>query len=324
MVDVRAPQIAGGLVVPGTDIDDSVWGDRPRGLTAGYTFEQGSGCARDPMDSVMSCTGCTIASQLNRERINTLVRPVGQGVWVRRFHEAGDASTRLVCFPHAGGSASYFFRLSAALSPEFNVCAIQYPGRQDRRSEPFVETIDDLADCIYAALNPVIDGPVAFFGHSMGAVVAFEVARRFEQRAQITPTTVFVSAWRGPSRLGDETIQLGDDADLVKKMCELGGTDPRLLGNKEMREMVLPAFRNDVWALERYTPSPDVRISAPIVVMTAVDDPSTTMEDAMAWHEHTSGGGTTHTFDGGHFYLERHAHRVITVIAETLRGRTPT
>jgi surfactin synthase thioesterase subunit len=245
-------------------------------------------------------------------------------VWVRRFHEAGNACTRLVCFPHAGGSASYFFRLSAALSPEFNVCAIQYPGRQDRRNEPFVETIDDLADCIYAALNPVIDGPVALFGHSMGAVVAFEVARRFEERAQITPTTVFVSARRGPSRLGDEAMQLGDDADLVEKMCELGGTDPRLLSDPGVLEMILPAFRNDVRALEQYWQSPNVRISAPIVVMTAVDDPWTTMEDAMAWHEHTSGSGTTHTFDGGHFYLERHAHRVSTVIAETLRGRTPT
>src|SRR4051794_26651503 len=100
-----------------------------------------------------------------------------QRLWVRRFHDAGDAGARLVCFPHAGGSASYFFRLSAALSPEFDVCAIQYPGRQDRYSEPFVETIDDLADRIYAALNPGIDGPVAFYGHSMGAVLAFEVAR---------------------------------------------------------------------------------------------------------------------------------------------------
>lgn len=250
--------------------------------------------------------------------------PVAQGGWVRRFHEAGNSCTRLVCFPHAGGSANYFFRLSAALSPEFNVCAIQYPGRQDRRSEPFVETIDDLADRIYTALNPMIDGPVALFGHSMGAVLAFEVARRFEQAAQITPTTVFVSARRAPSRLGDEAIQLGDDAGLVQQMRKLGGTDPRLLSDPEVLEMVLPAFRNDVRALEQYRQGPEVRISAPIVVMTAVDDPWTTVEDAMAWHEHTSGGSAIHTFDGGHFYLEQHAHRVITVITEALHGHTPT
>jgi surfactin synthase thioesterase subunit len=250
------------------------------------------------------------------------VTPMQQRLWVRRFHDAGDAGARLVCFPHAGGSASYFFRLSAALSPEFDVCAIQYPGRQDRYSEPFVETIDDLADRIYAALNPGIDGPVAFYGHSMGAVLAFEVARRFDELGQIKPTAVFVSGRRAPSRLGGEVIQLRDDADVVAQMRKLGGTDPRLLADPDMLEMVLPAFRNDVRALEQYRRGVEVRISAPIVVMTAVDDPATTVEDAMAWHEHTIAGGATHTFDGGHFYLERHADRVTTVIAEALRGHT--
>jgi surfactin synthase thioesterase subunit len=250
------------------------------------------------------------------------VKPVEQGLWVRRFHEAGNDCTRLVCFPHAGGSASYFFRLSAALSPDFNVCAIQYPGRQDRRSEPLVETIDELADRIYAALKPVIDGPVALFGHSMGAVLAFEVARRFEELGQIKPTTVFVSARQAPSRFRDKAIQLGDDVRLIAQMRKLGGTDPRLLADAKMLEMVLPAFRNDVRAVEQYRRGPEVRISAPIVVMTAVDDPSTTVDDAMAWHEHTSAGAAIHTFDGGHFYLEQHAHRVTTVITENLRGPT--
>ena len=251
------------------------------------------------------------------------MKPVEHGLWVRRFHDAGNACTRLVCFPHAGGSASYFFRLSAALSPDVDVCAIQYPGRQDRRSEPFVATIDEYADRIYSALNSVIDGPVAFFGHSMGAVLAFEVARRFEESAHIKPTTVFVSARRAPSRFGDKAIQLGDDAGLVEKMRKLGGTDPRLLSDPEVLEMVLPPFRNDVRAVEQYRRGPEVRISAPIVVMTAVDDPWTTVDDVVAWHEHTSGGGATHTFDGGHFYLQQHAHRVVTVITDALRGHSP-
>jgi surfactin synthase thioesterase subunit len=251
-----------------------------------------------------------------------LVTPLQQRLWVRCFHDAGNARTRLVCFPHAGGSASYFFRLSAAMSPEVNVCAIQYPGRQDRSREPFVETIEELADRIYAALHPGIDGPVAFFGHSMGAVLAFEVARRFEELARIRPTTVFASGRRAPSALGGEVIRLRDDADVVQQMRKLGGTDPRLLNDPDMLDMVLPAFRNDVRALEQYRRGVEVQISAPIVVMTAVDDPATTVEEAMAWHEHTTGGGATHTFDGGHFYLERHADRVTTVIADALRGHS--
>jgi len=100
-----------------------------------------------------------------------------------------------------------------------------------------------------------------------------------------------------------EAVRLRDDADVVKQMRKLGGTDPRLLNDPDMLTLVLPSFRNDVRALEQYRRGPGVRISGPIVVMTAVDDPATTVEDAMAWHEHTTAGGATHTLDGGHLFL---------------------
>lgn len=242
-----------------------------------------------------------------------------QGSWVRRFHEAADARAQLVCFPHAGGSASYFFPVSAALSPEFDVRVIQYPGRQDRRREPFVATVEAMADHAYAALTSVIDRPVALFGHSMGAQLAFEVACRFEQLAGITPATVFVSASRAPSRFRGGLGQLGDDAAVVEQMRKLGGTDPRVFDDAELLQMALPAFRNDFRATEQYRRGTDVQIRAPLVVMTAVDDPRTTVDEATAWRDHTSGGTALHTFHGGHFFLERHASRVIGLIVETLR-----
>lgn len=84
-------------------------------------------------------------------------------------------------------------------------------------------------------------------------------------------------------------------------MRKLGGTHPRPLADADVLEMVLPAFRNDVRAVEHYWRGPKVRINAPIVVLTAVDDPWTTMDDAKAWQEHTAGGGAVHTFERGHF-----------------------
>src|SRR5262249_29653456 len=99
-------------------------------------------------------------------------------LWVRRFHPAPSAGSRLVCLPHAGGSASYFLPISRGLSPQVEVLAVQYPGRQDRRAEPCIEDVGGLADQITASLQPWIDRPVALFGHSMGAILGFEVALR--------------------------------------------------------------------------------------------------------------------------------------------------
>jgi len=238
--------------------------------------------------------------------------------WIRNFNPAPDADTRLVCFPHAGGSASYYFPLSRALSPEFDVYAVQYPGRQDRYKEPFVETIDELADQVTAELAAVPDGRVAFFGHSMGAVLAFEVTRRLERAGARTPVIVFASGSRAPSRYGDER-EHKDDGALIDVMRDLGGTDPRVLDNAEMLETFLPAFRNDYRALQAYHRPTDVGIGAPVIVMTATDDPKTSVADASAWHEHTAAGGEVHTFAGGHFYLEKQPQAVIDVIARTLR-----
>ncbi len=247
-----------------------------------------------------------------------MTAPPQRSRWLRNFHPAPTARVRLVCFPHAGGSASYYFPLSVALSPEFEVYGVQYPGRQDRHSEPFVESIDELADEVFAALGTLPAAPTAFFGHSMGAVLAFEVARRSESIEGRRPVTVFASGSRAPSRYGDER-EYKDDRALVDVMRELGGTDPRVLGDPELLSTFLPAFRNDYRALQDYHRGTDVGISAPIVVMTASDDPKTSEAAARAWHEHTTGGGDFHTFTGGHFFLEKQPQKVIEVVARTLR-----
>ena len=249
-----------------------------------------------------------------------MTTPSEHNPWIRNFHPAPDAHTKLVCFPHAGGSASYFFPLSKALAPEFDVYVVQYPGHQDRYKEPFIDNIDGMADEAFSVLEPLTETPVALFGHSMGAVLAFEVARRMETSTGRLPAQVFVSGSRAPSRYDREANEGGDDAALVGEMRKLGGTDPRVLNNPDMLATILPAFRNDYRALQRYHRGTEVGIGAPVVVMAATDDPKSSVTDARAWLEHTSGGGDLHTFEGGHFYLEKQSQKVIEVIAEKLRA----
>ncbi|UXA17787.1 thioesterase II family protein [Mycobacterium sp. SMC-4] len=247
-----------------------------------------------------------------------MTTPSERNRWIRNFTPAPNAHMRLLCFPHAGGSASYYFPLSRALSPEFDVFAVQYPGRQDRHSEPFIETIEELADRVFDVLGDLADAPVAFFGHSMGAVLAFEVTRRLEQTGR-SPSVVFVSGSRAPHRYADDGSSR-TDADLIEVMRDLGGTDPRVLGDQDLLETFLPPFRNDFRALADYRRGPEAGVSTPLVVMTATDDPKTSEADARAWDAHTTGPVEVHTFTGGHFYLEKQAPRVIDVIAQRLRS----
>ncbi|MEU9205634.1 alpha/beta fold hydrolase [Streptomyces sp. NPDC048332] len=231
----------------------------------------------------------------------TTITP-GRGDWTRRFHPAPDAERRLVCFPHAGGSASYFFPVSRAIAPYADVLAIQYPGRQDRRHEACAESIDALADALTAELLPWFDRPVTFFGHSMGAMLAFEVARRLERRG-VALNGLCVSGRRAPSRSREERVHLGGDEALLAHIVRLSGTDSRVLGDPDLLHLVMPAIRADYKAVETYTYTDGPPLSCPVLVLTGDDDPQVTLDEARAWAEHTDGGYELKVFPGGHFYL---------------------
>ncbi|MFF1918024.1 thioesterase II family protein [Streptomyces sp. NPDC058239] len=242
------------------------------------------------------------------------------GAWVRRFHPAPEATTRLVCFPHAGGSASYYFPVSRTLSPEIDVLAIQYPGRQDRRAEPCVPDLRTLADLVVQRLAPWLDRPLALFGHSMGATLAFEVAVRLE-RSGTVPLSLFASGRRAPSRHRTETVHLLDDDGLIANVKRLSGTATQILDDDEVLRMVLPSIRSDYKAAETYRYQPVPRLHCPVVVLTGDQDPQVTLDEAEAWANHTTGTFELTRFSGGHFFLNNHAHRVTKELRDHLTDR---
>lgn len=243
--------------------------------------------------------------------------------WIRRYRPAPGAAIRLVCLPHAGGSASFFLPVSAALSPAVDVLAVQYPGRQDRLREPMIDDLGDLADAVVTALTPWLDRPFAFFGHSMGATLAFEVTRRLEQGAGPAPLHLFASGRRAPSRHRDENVHLGGDDRIIAELTELSGTDTRVLGEEEMLRMVLPAIRNDYRATETYRYRPGPPLSCPITVLTGDADPKTSLEEAEAWRDHTTGPFDLRVYPGGHFYLADHQSEVLDAITDRLAVGLP-
>ncbi|MEU7649337.1 thioesterase II family protein [Streptomyces huasconensis] len=237
---------------------------------------------------------------------------------VRRFHPSA-AGVRLVCFPHAGGAASYFYQVSKQLRPVADVLAVQYPGRQERRKEPCLTGVTELADVLAEELLEWADRPLAFFGHSMGALVGFEVARRLEPKG-VRLVSFFASGRAAPSLSRDEGVHRRDDAGLIAKMKELGGTAGSLLDDPEVVEMLLPALRNDYRAVETYRLTPGPPLGCPLVVLTGDADPQVSVEEAARWRDFSTGEFEMHTYPGGHFYLDAHAASVLGKIRARLGG----
>ncbi|WP_406205802.1 alpha/beta fold hydrolase [Kitasatospora sp. NBC_01560] len=242
------------------------------------------------------------------------------GEWVRRFHPAAAGGTRLAAFPHAGGSASYWYPLSEALAPAVETLAIQYPGRQDRRHEEPLRSLPELADRAFEALPECADRPLVLFGHSLGSVLAFEVARRLQDAGR-TPAHLFASGYPAPSRLRGGDVHRRGDEGIVEELRTVGGTDPVWLENAEFMESVLPALRADYTAIETHARG-DAVLDCPLTVLTGDDDPHTTVDEAKAWGEHTAAAFDLRVFPGGHFYLDRHLPEITGLIADTAEGIT--
>lgn len=241
--------------------------------------------------------------------------------WIRRFHPADDAGMRLVCLPHAGGSATAYFPFSRAAAEaglDVDVLAVQYPGRQDRREERCFDDVGAMADAIAGDLGLWFDRPVALFGHSMGALLGYEVARRLEARGERL-LGLFASACRAPSAQRIEFVHQRDDDGLIAALKELSGTDNAVLGDDELLRMVLPAIRGDYTAVETYRHRRGPELDCPIHVLTGTDDPVTDLEEANAWSAHTTGRCVVEVFRGGHFYLNTQLGGVLGTVAESLR-----
>ncbi len=226
--------------------------------------------------------------------------------WLRRFHPVPDPVARLVCCPHAGGSASSYFTLSKDLAERarVEVVAVQYTGRQDRRTVPAEPDIQSIAARIAEELSGWADRPLSVFGHSMGATIGYELARLLQASDVPGPVRVIVSGQRSPALQSSDPVAARDEEALVRELSERVGGSPELLGDPDVLAMVLAPLRADYAALHAYRHRPGPLLSCPVTALVGASDPQVGADQAAGWSEVTTGPFDLRVLQGGHFYLE--------------------
>ncbi|WP_395107610.1 thioesterase II family protein [Actinomadura sp. SCN-SB] len=239
--------------------------------------------------------------------------------WFRCAEPRPAAALRLVCFPHAGGAASFYGSWSRSLPSSVELLAVQYPGREDRIRDDRVHDMGKLADLVAEALEPLCAGrPISLLGHSMGAGVAYEVACRLERRGR-TPARLFVSGRPAPDRQRRKAVHRASDEDLLTELRRLAPANHALADHPELAELMLPTVRDDFRLIESYEPCGSV-LDCPVTAMLGDHDTEVTVEEAQGWRAFTRGRFTMKVFPGDHFYLIPRRAQLIDWVLRSLDG----
>jgi surfactin synthase thioesterase subunit len=225
--------------------------------------------------------------------------------WLSFRKPSPQARLRLFCFPYAGAGAVIFRTWSDALPPDVEVCPIQLPGRGTRLMErPFTQ-LSPLVEALAQALAPLLGKPFGFFGHSLGALVSFELARRIRRQYGVHPVRLFVSASRAPQvLLRDSPIHALPEREFLAELRRLNGTPSELLDHEELMEIMLPVLRADFAVYETYVYSTDPPLNCPISAFGGVDDRRVNYRDLEAWRTQTNLSFSLRMFPGDHFFLK--------------------
>lgn len=240
--------------------------------------------------------------------------------WIVRPRYSKQPRIRLFCFPYAGGGASAFQPWQQYLPDNVDLCLIQLPGRETRLRENRYTHLPSLIDALAPALLPYLDLPFTFFGHSMGALICFELTRYLRKHQGPQPFHLFVSGCRAPHLPATErALHALPEAEFITELERLNGTPASLLQNRELMDLLLPMLRADFALFETYNYIAEEPLSCAITAFGGLQDTRATDRQISYWHDHTNISFTLDMLPGGHFFI----HNSRKQITDTIMGRTP-
>lgn len=238
--------------------------------------------------------------------------------WFKRFDETGWPTFTLFCFPYAGGNANAYRRWASLVHPDIDVVALSLPGRGPRAKEVMADDFDALIEPIAKAVMAETGGQrFGFFGHSMGALMMFEVSRRLVRHKARLPSCIFASGRRAPHLKSETVLHAGlDDDAFVAELRRLQGTPPEILDTPALRTLFLPVIRRDLALLQRWRLTTSPPLPLPIYALAGAEDPHAPAATVNEWSSWTDSTFEMTSFPGGHFFLRDQEKTVVSAISE--------
>lgn len=239
--------------------------------------------------------------------------------WVKCPAPKPQAPLRLFCFPYAGGGATAYRLWPDLLPPHVEACLVQLPGRENRLMDSPFSQLTTLVQTLGNVLQPYLNRPFAFFGHSMGALIGFELTRWLQRQNASGPVRLFVAGHCAPQiPRSDPPIRHLPDSEFKEELQRFGGTPDAVLQHPELMDLLLPLLRADFSVVETYVYSPQEPLDCSISAFGGLHDTDVSRDDLERWREQTRGSFTIRMFPGNHFFLHSAQHLLVRALSQDL------